>query len=148
MVQGRPKDLTDEEWLGVYLAYKNLLHGYGKKSDMVEVVDLAGGRLVSTGLEGGTNIEVAAERLLAWNPDYIFVDHAGSSGNATAEDAIAEAVGTGDFDNVAAVQEGQVIVTPTGVFFRALAFRRFFTSFILPRRCIPTCLRTSTWLRS
>lgn len=117
MVQERTKDLGEDERPGVYLAYTDLLHGYGKKSDMVEVIDLAGGRLVSTELDGGSNIEVTSEQLLAWNPDYIFVDHAGSSGNATAESAIAEAVGTGDFDNVTAVQQDQVIATPTGVFF-------------------------------
>ena len=101
----------------VYLAYTDLLHGYGAKSDMVEVIDLAGGTLVSTELEGSTNIEVTPEQLLQWNPDFIFVDHAGSSGNASAEDAIAEALAQGDFNSIHAVQEEQVMVTPTGVFF-------------------------------
>ena len=115
MVKERTADLEDRP--GVYLAYTDMLHGYGMKSDMVEVIDLAGGRLVSAELEGGSNIEVTPEQLLAWNPDYVFVSHAGSSGNASAEDAIAEALGTGDFDNVSAVVNGDVYATPEGVFF-------------------------------
>lgn len=115
MVQERTADV--EERPGVYLAYTDMLHGYGKNSDMVEVVDLAGGTLVSQELDGGSNIEVTAEQLLEWDPAYIFVDHAGSSGNATAEDAIAEALATGDFDNVTAVANGNAVATPAGVFF-------------------------------
>ncbi len=115
MVQERTADV--EERPGVYLAYTDMLHGYGNTSDMVEVIELAGGTLVSQDLEGSSNIEVTAEQLLEWDPDYIFLDHAGSSGNASAEDAIAEALSTGNFDNVAAVRENQVVATPTGVFF-------------------------------
>jgi iron complex transport system substrate-binding protein len=117
MVQERTKDLTDDERPGVYLAYTDVLHGYGSTSDMIEVIDLAGGVLVSKELEGSSNIEVTSEQLLAWDPDYIFVSHAGSSGNASAEDAIAEALATGDFDNVAAVANDNVVATPEGVFF-------------------------------
>lgn len=117
MVQERVKDIKDDERPGVYMAYTDMLHGYGAKSGMVELVKLAGGRLVSDELEGGNNIEVTAEQILAWDPDYIFVSHAGSSGNATAEEAIAAALGTGDFDNVTAVKEDQVVPTPEGVFF-------------------------------
>lgn len=106
-----------QERPGVYLAYTDLLHGYGSKSDMVEVIDLAGGVLVSTELEGSTNVEVTPEQLIQWNPDFIFIDHAGSSGNASAEDAVAEALAGGDFNTITAVQNNQVMVTPTGVFF-------------------------------
>lgn len=117
MVRERTAGLSDADRPSVYLAYTDLLHGYGAKSDMVEVIDLAGGVLASIDLEGSSNIEVTAEQLIAWNPDYVFVDHAGSSGNASAEDAIAEALATGDFNTMAAVQNDQVLVTPTGVFF-------------------------------
>ena len=117
MVKQHVGELSDEDRPGVYLAYTDMLHGYGSKSDMVEVIDLAGGRLVSTDLDGGSNIEVTAEQLLEWDPDYVFVSHAGSSGNASAEDAIAEALATGDFDNVSAVVNDNVVATPTGVFF-------------------------------
>ena len=117
MVKERTKGVADAERPSVYLAYTDLLHGYGSKSDMVEVIELAGGKLTSISLEGGSNIEVTAEQIIEWNPDYIFVDHAGSSGNASAEDAIAEALSTGDFNNVTAVKNDQVHATPTGVFF-------------------------------
>ena len=117
LVQKRTQGISDDNRPGVYLAYTDVLHGYGEKSDMVEVVDLAGGRLVSTELAGSSNIEVTAEQLVEWNPDYIFISHAGSSGNATPEEAVATALATGDFNNVSAVQKGQVNVVPTGVFF-------------------------------
>ena len=117
MVKEHVGDIADEDRPGVYLAYTDMLHGYGAKSDMVEVIELAGGRLVSTDLEGSSNIEVTAEQLLEWDPDYVFVSHAGSSGNASAEAAIEEALATGDFDNVSAVVNGNVVATPTGVFF-------------------------------
>lgn len=117
MVQERTKDIADDDRPGVYMAYTDMLHGYGGASGMVELVDLAGGKLVSQELDGGSDIEVTSEQILAWDPDYIFVSHAGSSGNATAENAIEEALGTGDFDNVSAVTSGNVVATPEGVFF-------------------------------
>lgn len=115
MVSERTAQVTERPQ--VYLAYTDLLHGYGAKSDMVEVIDLAGGVLASIELEGSSNIEVTAEQLIQWNPDYIFVDHAGSSGNASAEDAITEALATGDFGGITAVKNDAVFATPTGVFF-------------------------------
>ncbi|MDR2108828.1 MAG: ABC transporter substrate-binding protein [Coriobacteriales bacterium] len=115
MVKQRTEGVTERP--RVYLAYTDMLHGYGAKSDMIEVINLAGGVLVSTELEGGSNIAVTPEQLIQWNPDYIFIDHAGSSGNATAEDAIKEALATGDYNNITAVKSNQVLATPTGVFF-------------------------------
>ena len=115
MVQSRTASVTERP--KVYLAYTDLLHAYGSKSDMVEVIDAAGGVLASIEIDAGGNTEVNAEQVIQWNPDYIFVDHAGSSGNASAEDAIAESLATGDFNNVTAVRNNQVHATPTGVFF-------------------------------
>ena len=115
MVKGRTANVTSRP--KVYLAYTTILRAYGSKSDMVEVIDAAGGVLASLDLDASSNTEVTAEQVIQWNPDYIFVDHAGSSGNASAEDAIAEAVASGDFNNVPAVQNDQVFATPTGVFF-------------------------------
>lgn len=115
MVKERTAKVTERP--SVYLAYTDLLHAYGKKSDMVEVIDAAGGVLASLDLDASSNSEVTAEQLIQWNPDYIFVDHAGSSGNASAEDAIAQALASGDFNNVTAVRNNQVKATPTGVFF-------------------------------
>jgi iron complex transport system substrate-binding protein len=115
MVQQRTAGATTSP--GVYLAYTDMLHGYGAKSDMIEVIELAGGHLVSESLEGSSNIEVTAEQLISWNPDYVFVSHAGSSGNASAEDAINEALGSGQFGNINAVKNDNIFATPEGVFF-------------------------------
>ena len=115
LVKGRTADVSRRP--RVYLAYTDLLHTYGEKSDMAELVDAAGGVLVSLEFYGSSNITVNAEQVLQWDPEFIFIDHAGSSGNASAESAIAQALSTGNFSNVTAVQRGQVHVTPTGVFF-------------------------------
>jgi ABC-type Fe3+-hydroxamate transport system substrate-binding protein len=65
---------------------------------------------------GGKN-ETNMEQLLKWNPDFIFVDHAGSSGNASAEEVIGATVDDQRFKQLTAVQKEQVKVCPTGVFF-------------------------------
>ncbi|MCL1846902.1 MAG: ABC transporter substrate-binding protein [Coriobacteriia bacterium] len=115
LVKNRTADISSRP--SVYLAYTDLLHAYGNKSDMAEVIEAAGGMLASQELDGFSNVEVTTEQVLQWNPDFIFIDHAGSSGNASAEDAIAAALATGDFSNVTAVKNNRVKATPTGVFF-------------------------------
>lgn len=62
-------------------------------------------------------MEVTAEQLVAWDPDYIFVDHAGSSGNKTAEQVIDEMVAQDVYSEMKAVKNDHVEVVPTGVFF-------------------------------
>ncbi|MDD3349559.1 MAG: ABC transporter substrate-binding protein [Eubacteriales bacterium] len=101
----------------VYIANQNILWTSGKNSDLNELIKLAGGNPVAKDLEGGGKTEITKEQFIEWNPDYVFVDHAGSSGNATAEEVIDEMLADAEFSGVNAVSNDQVIVVPTGVFF-------------------------------
>jgi len=101
----------------VYFANQEILWTAGNKSDIPEVIDLAGGICVNKDVDGGSKTEVSKEQVLAWDPEYIFVDHAGSSGNATAEQVIDEMLNTADYSQIAAVKNNNVYIVPTGVFF-------------------------------
>jgi iron complex transport system substrate-binding protein len=109
--------IPENERLKVYMANQLILRAAGKNSDLVEVMQLAGGICVSADLEGGGSVEVSREQLLTWDPDFIFVDHAGSSGNASAEDVIREMLDQDEFSELTAARENQIYVCPTGVFF-------------------------------
>jgi iron complex transport system substrate-binding protein len=100
----------------VYMANQIILKTAGNKSDLVEVMQLAGGICVSADLEGNS-LEITREQLMSWDPDFIFVDHAGSSGNQSAEDVVMEMVNQGEFVRLKAVTGDRVYVCPTGVFF-------------------------------
>jgi iron complex transport system substrate-binding protein len=100
----------------VYMANQIILKTAGSSSDLIELMRLAGGIPVSAELTGNS-LEISREQLMTWNPDYIFVDHAGSSGNSAAEDVIAGMLKEGEFSRLAAVTKQQVYVVPTGVFF-------------------------------
>ena len=101
----------------VYIANQNILWTSGKNSDLNELIKLAGGNPVAQNLDGGSKTEITKEQFIEWNPDYVFVDHAGSSGNATAEEVIDEMLADADFSGVSAVSKDQVTIVPTGVFF-------------------------------
>ena len=101
----------------VYIANQNILWTSGKDSDLNELIRLAGGIPVAQDLTGGSKTEITKEQFIQWNPDYVFVDHAGSSGNATAEEVIHQMLADSDFSGVSAVANDHVTVVPTGVFF-------------------------------
>jgi len=101
----------------VYLGNTTLLATVSASSDMAEVIDAAGGVLASIDLPAGSSTNVNVEQVLQWNPDYIFLDHAGSSGNASSELVISEAKASGSFNSVTAFQNDHVFATPTGAFF-------------------------------
>jgi iron complex transport system substrate-binding protein len=111
------KDIPAADRPKVYIANQNILWTSGKNSDLNEMIELAGGDPVAKDLEGGGKTEITKEQFIQWNPDYVFVDHAGSSGNATAEQVIDEMLADADFSGVSAVANDQVIIVPTGVFF-------------------------------
>lgn len=100
----------------VYFARQDLLSASGKTSDRPEMIDLAGGIAVTKDLEG-SGTEVTMEQLLQWDPDFIIIDHAGSSGNAPAEEVIGSLSTDARLKNIAAVVKDQVKISPTGVFF-------------------------------
>jgi iron complex transport system substrate-binding protein len=111
------KDIPEADKPKVYIANQNILWTSGKNSDLNELIELAGGNPVAKDLEGGSKTEITKEQFIKWNPDYVFVDHAGSSGNATAEQVINQMLADADFSGVNAVAKNQVKIVPTGVFF-------------------------------
>jgi iron complex transport system substrate-binding protein len=101
----------------VYMANQEILWTYCKTSDIPELFSIAGGICVHKDIEGNSKAEISYEQLIKWNPEYIFVDHAGSSGNAAAEDIIKKASGDGRLNDIEAFKKENVIINPTGVFF-------------------------------
>ncbi len=110
-------DIPETDRPSVYIANQNILWTSGKNSDLNELIKLAGGNPVAQDIEGGIKTEITKEQFIEWNPDYVFVDHAGSSGNAAAEEVIDEMLSDAEFSGVSAVANDQIIVVPTGVFF-------------------------------
>lgn len=116
-ISAATKDIPEADRPKVYIANQNILWTSGKNSDLNELIKLAGGNPVASDLEGGSKTEITKEQFIQWNPDYVFVDHAGSSGNATAEQVIDQMLADSDFSGVSAVAKDQVKIVPTGVFF-------------------------------
>lgn len=117
MITAVTANIPENERPKVYFAMQKLLWTAGKASDMPELIHLAGGICVHKDLPGGGKNEINMEQLLKWNPDFIFVDHAGSSGNASAEEVVGAISDDQRFKQLAAVKNEQVRVCPTGVFF-------------------------------
>lgn len=117
MITSVTKDIPEDQKPSVYFAVQKLLWSAGKESDIPEVIDLAGGKCVHANMPGGSKSEVNMEQMLKWDPEYIFVDHAGSSGNASAEEVVSEMSEDARYKQLSAVQNEQVKVCPTGVFF-------------------------------
>ena len=111
MIAQRVAEVPEEERPTVYFANQEILNC----SDKTDLIQRCGGIAVAAELSGTVTVE--KEQLLAWNPDYIFVDHAGSSGNATAEEVVAEMLSDADYQSMTAVTDDNVIIVPTGVFF-------------------------------
>ncbi|HHX87217.1 MAG TPA: ABC transporter substrate-binding protein, partial [Firmicutes bacterium] len=117
MVTAITSTIPEDERPKVYWARQELLMTSGGNSDVPELIDLAGGNCVHRDLPGGGKTEINMEQLLEWDPDFIFVDHAGSSGNAPAEEVVSAMVDDERFSQLTAVQQEQVKICPTGVFF-------------------------------
>lgn len=108
--------MDESEFPRVYMANQDILKTSGKNSSMIALIQTCGGDPVSKDMDGSSGY-VTAEQLVEWDPEYLFVDHAGSSGNATAEEVIAETLSEAVYANVSAVKNDNVYVVPTGVFF-------------------------------
>ncbi len=98
----------------VYFANQEILFA---NTNIAELVTACGGTPVTGALESSSKLEISAEQLIEWNPDYIFVDHAGSSGNATAEQIVNEMVSDDLYSKMTAVVNDGIVIVPTGVFF-------------------------------
>ncbi|MBR6332222.1 MAG: ABC transporter substrate-binding protein [Dehalococcoidales bacterium] len=112
MIQERVKDIKDADKKTVYCANQDIL----KCSNQTDIIQRCGGIAVAAEITGGS-ANITKEQLIQWDPDYIFVDHAGSSGNATAEEVIAEMLKDPDYDSLKCKANDGIVIVPTGVFF-------------------------------
>jgi len=117
MVTDITSKIPESKKPSVYFANQKILLTHGISSDIPEVIKLAGGRCVSQELKGSSSTQVSVEQLLEWNPEYIFVDHAGSSGNEPAESVIKKTLDDTRYQKITAVENQKVFICPTGVFF-------------------------------
>ncbi|EGW37561.1 periplasmic binding family protein [Desulfosporosinus sp. OT] len=117
MITDITSKIPENERPSVYFANQKILLTHGKSSDIPEVIKLAGGRCVSLDVQGGSSTQVNVEQLLQWNPQFIFVDHAGSSGNEPAESVIKKTLDDTRYQKISAVENQKVFICPTGAFF-------------------------------
>ncbi len=109
--------LSDAERPRVYYAGMEILTTYGKYSDITDVIDAAGGISVSAQLNAGNRSQINYEQLIAYNPDWIFIDHGGVNGGKTVAEIKAELLSDGAYGGINAVEQGNVVLTPSGVFY-------------------------------
>ena len=83
----------------------------------MEVIEAAGGVPVSKELEAGNRSQINYEQLMSWNPDVIFLDHGGMNDGETVEELKAEISGKSTYKTLNAVKNGQIYMSPSGVFY-------------------------------
>lgn len=116
-VQERLSGLTEAEKPTVYYAGMSVLTTYGKYSDLIDVIEAAGGIAVSADLDAGSRTEINYEQLMAWDPDYIFLDHGGINDGTTVEEMQQELYSQTAYSTLTAVKQEQVYTVPSGVFY-------------------------------
>lgn len=115
------KEITDtipeENKPSVYYAGVDVLTTYGKYSDIMEVIEAAGGIPVSKDLEAGNRSQINYEQLMSWNPDVIFIDHGGMNDGETVEALKQKIMQDTSYSSLSAVQNGEIYLSPSGVFY-------------------------------
>lgn len=117
MVEEKTADIPEEEKPGVYYAGVDILTTYGKYSDIMEVIEAAGGIPVSQDLEAGNRSQINYEQLMSWNPDVIFIDHGGMNDGKTVEELKQEIMENDVYSALNAVKNGEIYLSPSGVFY-------------------------------
>ncbi|WP_424720679.1 ABC transporter substrate-binding protein [Methanoregula sp.] len=120
MVLSRTASIPQEQRPTVYFAVRTPLSTTGKEeSDISDMISLAGGRSVTADLSGPWGFDISMEQLLQWDPDYIIIDHCGASnlGSKPAGQTLAEMVNDTRFNELKAMKNQHVYISPTGVFF-------------------------------
>lgn len=106
-VTSRTNELSADEIPEVYyIRGPEVTSTHAKKSITIWYVTMAGGHLVTSDIDEKI-AQVDVEQINAWNPDYIFM------GRLKSTDAI---LGSDDFKDVKAVQNGNVYLNPCGVY--------------------------------
>lgn len=117
MVKEKTSKISEEDKPKVYYAGVDVLTTYGKYSDLMEVIEAAGGIPVSKDLEAGNRSQINYEQLMAWNPDVIFIDHGGMNDGETVEELKQEIMNNNAYSALSAVKNGQIYLSPSGVFY-------------------------------
>lgn len=116
-VKSRTAGIDKKDRPDVYYAGVDILTTYGKHSDMMEVIEAAGGNPVSAELNAGNRTQIDYEQLMAWDPDYIFIDHGGMNDGKTVEDLMMELKSDSVYKSLSAVKNDRVYASPSGVFY-------------------------------
>lgn len=117
MVTERTSSLSEEEKPSVYYAGIDLLTTYGNQSDLLEVIEAAGGRPVTEELKAGNHTSVNYEQLASWNPEYIFIDHGGMNERQTVEEILEGAEKNRRYQSISAVKNKKMYLVPSGTFY-------------------------------
>lgn len=109
--------IPDDKKVTVYYGNgENSLETAPRGSSHAQIIDMVNAiNVADMEVEGGSRVQVSAEQLLAWNPDYIVVN--GEPKKDLSGDAAAKAVMENpDFATLKAVQKGQVLGAPNTPF--------------------------------
>ncbi len=117
MVREVTDQIPEEDKPSVYYAGVDILTTYGKYSDIIEVIEAAGGIPVSADLEAGNRSQINYEELIGWDPDVIFIDHGGMNDGATVEEIMEELTTNTAYSTITAVEDGEIYLSPSGVFY-------------------------------
>lgn len=117
MVTDVTSKLPESERPAVYYAGIDLLTTYGKYSDLIDVIEAAGGRAVTSELDAGNHTQINFEQLASWNPEYIFIDHGSMNDRNTVEEIKSAAYKNKKYAAIDAVKNDQVYLTPSGTFY-------------------------------
>ena len=116
-VKSHTDGIKEKDRPDVYYAGVDILTTYGKHSDIIEVIESAGGNAVSADLNAGNRTQIDYEQLMAWDPDVIFIDHGGMNDGKTVEQLKKELKSKASYKSLKAVKNDQVYATPSGVFY-------------------------------
>lgn len=109
MIAERLSDFPDEDKPKVYLASSmGMLSTTSGDSYQGSIFDLCGGNNVARDVTGGHMVEVSAEQVLAWNPEYVFVVRRFGD-----EDIPKEIMSDPQFAELQAVKDGRVMWFPS-----------------------------------
>lgn len=116
-VQESLSGIPAEDRPTVYYAGMGVLSTYGKYSDLIEVIEAAGGIAVTAELPAGSRTEINYEQLMQWDPDFIFLDHGGINDGTTVEEMRDELYTKSAYAALSAVNSKQIYTVPSGVFY-------------------------------
>ena len=117
MITSVTKNLTPDKRPTVYYSGVDTLTTYGKFSDIPAVIMAAGGNPVSKDLSAGSRTQIDKEQFIAWNPEYIFIDHGGMNDGKTVEEIKADFYKDKNYGNISAIKNNNVYLCPSGVFY-------------------------------